>query len=50
MGPSLTVEGATTARVFETYVEKVLAPSLKEGQIVVMDNLLKPTGQNASGS
>ena len=50
MGPSLTVEGATTARVFETYVEKVLLPSLKEGQIVVMDNLLKPTGQNASGS
>ena len=39
MGPSLTVEGATTARVFETYVEKVLAPNLKEGQIVVMDNL-----------
>jgi transposase len=39
MGPSLTVEGATTSRVFETYVEKVLAPSLKEGQIVVMDNL-----------
>jgi transposase len=39
MGPSLTVEGATTARVFETYVEKVLAPSLKEGQIVIIDNL-----------
>jgi transposase len=39
MGPSLTVEGATTARVFETYVEKVLAPSLGKGQIVVMDNL-----------
>jgi hypothetical protein len=39
MGPSLTVEGATTARVFETYVEKVLVPSLKEGQVVVMDNL-----------
>jgi hypothetical protein len=39
MGPSLAVEGATTARVFETYVEKVLLPSLKEGQIVVMDNL-----------
>jgi hypothetical protein len=28
MGPTLVVEGATTARVFETYVEKVLAPSL----------------------
>jgi transposase len=39
MGPSLAVEGATTARVFEAYVEKVLVPSLKEGQIVVMDNL-----------
>jgi transposase len=39
MGPSLAVEGATTARVFETYVEKVLAPSLEEGQVVVMDNL-----------
>ena len=35
MGPSLAVEGATTAVVFEAYVEKVLAPSLKEGQIVV---------------
>lgn len=30
MGPSLAVEGATTARVFETYLKKVLAPSLKE--------------------
>jgi transposase len=39
IGPSLSVEGATTSRVFETYVEKVLAPSLKEGQVVVMDNL-----------
>jgi transposase InsO family protein len=39
MGPSLSVEGATTSRVFETYVEKVLAPDLEEGQIVVMDNL-----------
>ena len=39
MGPSLAVEGATTARVFETYMEKVLVPSLRKGQIVVMDNL-----------
>lgn len=39
MGPSLTVEGATTARVFEAYVEKVLAPSLAPGRTVVMDNL-----------
>src|SRR5215208_4952653 len=39
MGPSLAVEGATTARVFETYVEKVLVPSLRAGQVVMMDNL-----------
>ena len=40
MGVSLAVEGATTARVLEAYVEKVLAPSLQEeGRIVVMDNL-----------
>jgi transposase len=39
MGPSLAVEGATTAVVFEAYVEKVLAPSLEEGRVVVMDNL-----------
>ena len=39
MGPSLAVEGTTTARVFETYVEEVLVPSLHAGQIVVIDNL-----------
>ncbi len=39
MGPSMAVEGATTARVFEAYVERVLAPSLRRGQIVIMDNL-----------
>jgi transposase len=39
MGPCLAVEGATTATVFEAYVEKVLAPSLRCGQIVVLDNL-----------
>lgn len=32
MGPSLAVEGATTARVFEAYVKKVLAPSLQGGR------------------
>lgn len=39
MGPSLAVEGTTTVTVFETYVKKVLAPTLRPGQIVVMDNL-----------
>jgi transposase len=39
MGASLTVEGATTALVFEAYVEHVLAPSLRKGQVVLIDNL-----------
>ena len=39
MGHCLTVEGSTTAAVFETYVERVLAPSLRSGQLMVMDNL-----------
>jgi transposase len=45
MGPSLTVEGATTAAVFETYVERVLSPVLCPGQIVVMDNLTAHKGE-----
>src|SRR5688500_5964846 len=39
MGECLAVEGATTKVHFEAYVERVLAPSLRAGQIVVMDNL-----------
>ena len=39
MGPSLAVDGATTKAVFETYIERVLAPTLSPGRIVVMDNL-----------
>lgn len=39
MGPTLAVEGSTNARVFETYVERVLGPTLREGQVVIMDNL-----------
>jgi transposase len=44
MGPSLAVEGSTTKAVFETYVDRVLAPSLSPGQIVVMDNLSSHKG------
>ena len=36
---SIGVEGAVDAKVFEAYVERFLAPELKGGQIVVMDNL-----------
>ncbi len=45
MGPCLTVEGATTRVVFETYVERVLAPSLTPGQVVVVDNLSAHKGE-----
>ena len=39
MGPSLAVEGAINSKVFETYVERILVPTLRKGQVVVMDNL-----------
>jgi transposase len=39
MGACMAVVGSTTAVVFETYVERVLAPVLRAGQVVVLDNL-----------
>ena len=39
MGAAISVEGATDGAAFETYVKHFLAPTLKSGQIVVMDNL-----------
>ena len=45
MGPSLTVEGATTSVVFEAYVEQVLGPTLRRGQVVVLDNLSAHKGE-----
>ena len=35
----MTVEGATDSEAFEVYVEHFLAPSLREGQVVVLDGL-----------
>ena len=35
----MSVEGATDGATFEAYVEHFLAPTLEEGQIVVMGNL-----------
>ena len=39
MGPAMILEGATDTPTFQAYVERVLAPSLLPGQMVVMDNL-----------
>ena len=36
---SVTVEGAANAAVFLTYLDKVLCPALRPGQVVVLDNL-----------
>jgi len=35
----MTIEGATTAAVFDAFVESLLVPRLKPGDIVVMDNV-----------
>jgi transposase len=45
LGPCLAVEGSTTREVFEAYLERVLLPSLRPGQVVVMDNLSAHKGQ-----
>ena len=39
------MEGATTRAVFEAYVEEALAPSLRAGQVVVMDDLTAHKGE-----
>ena len=44
LGPCLAVEGSTTREVFEAYLEHVLAPALRPGQVVVMDNLSSHKG------
>ncbi len=39
MSPAMTVQGGTTAAVFATYLERVLTPALRPGQLVVVDNV-----------
>jgi transposase len=39
------VVGSTTPEVFEAYMERVLAPALRPGQVVVMNNLTAPKGE-----
>ena len=35
----MTIEGATDTEVFQSYVREVLCPTLRPGDVVVMDNL-----------
>src|SRR3712207_9226488 len=43
--PYTTLFRSTNAMVFETYLQEVLLPTLKKGQVVVMDNLSSHKGQ-----
>lgn len=45
MGESLIIEGSVNASVFEQYIEEILAPSLRPGQLVIMDNLAAHKGK-----
>jgi DDE superfamily endonuclease len=50
MGAALSIEGSTDAELFEAYVEEFLTPTLKTGQVVVLDGLWGRTGAGGSGS
>lgn len=39
IGPALVLEGGVDTKAFLVYVEQILAPSLRPGQMVVLDNL-----------
>ncbi len=39
IGPALVIPGAVDGAAFAAYAERVLAPALRPGQIVVLDNL-----------
>jgi transposase len=39
MGEAMLLDGSADGTAFETYIEQILAPSLRPGQIVILDNL-----------
>jgi transposase len=39
MGPAFVLDGAAESTALEIYVEQILAPSLRTGQIVILDHL-----------
>ena len=39
MGPSMSIQGSSDTESFGLYMRNILAPQLKSGQIVIMDNL-----------
>ncbi len=47
IGPALTIVGAVNGPAFAAYAQRVLAPSLRPGQVVVLDNLSAHKGEAA---
>ena len=45
MGPAMVIEGAADRPACETYLRELLAPGLRPGQVVVMDNLSAHKGE-----
>jgi transposase len=43
----MVVDGATTQDIFEAYIEHILLPTLKAGDIIVLDNLSAHKSQHA---
>jgi hypothetical protein len=48
MGPSLTMEGATTHVAFGVYLERVLASTLRTGQAVMVNSLSAHKGSRVA--
>ena len=38
IGPALLLSGSMTRAAFEVYIEDILGPTLREGQVIVLDN------------
>lgn len=47
IGPAMTIIGAVDGAVFTAYAEQVLAPALRPGQVVILDNLSAHTSEDA---
>jgi transposase len=47
IGPALAIPGAVDSAAFAAYAERVLAPALRPGQIVVLDNLSAHKSEDA---
>jgi len=50
MGPSMRISGGTDTPVFLAYIEQVLGPTLRPGQIVLLDNLSAHTAPQIAAS